>query len=81
MVSGVNGGVLDGGGDRRREGAVLGVNGRRRTLPKRLCGGLVLSCRTAYTFSRANTDEPQGFAGSPPVVFSMYCKMCDYSGK
>jgi len=29
----------------------------------------------------ASIDEPQGFSGSPPVVFSMYCKMCDYSGK
>jgi len=32
-------------------------------------------------FGAASIDEPQGFSGSPPVVFSMYCKMCDYSGK
>jgi len=53
-------GVLDGGGDRRRGRAELGVNlGRpivtngdccvvvreRRTLPKFLLGGLVLSCQ------------------------------------
>jgi len=32
-------------------------------------------------FGAASIDEPQGFSGSLPVVFTMYWKMCDYSGK
>jgi len=32
-------------------------------------------------FGAASIDEPQGFSGSPPVAFSTYCKMYDYSGK
>ena len=32
-------------------------------------------------FGAASIDESQGFSGSQPVVFTMYCKMCDYSGK
>jgi len=35
----------------------------------------------AICFGAASIDEPQGFSGSPPVVSTMYCKLCDYSGK
>jgi len=29
----------------------------------------------------ASIDEPLGFSGSPPVVITVYFKLCDYSGK